>query len=128
MGDIVIAAFARVDSQAQFDLIPKLHALLEEAKATNVQVTIFPNVVDDPVAGVIYPRQVPCDAYLPDGRSNICITCDWPDVEHILHDSDWECDECGGPSPETSSSGCQFCDGQGDIVPRGTAKRRTWRP
>lgn len=46
----------------------------------------------------------------------------------IEHDADWECNECGGPSPETSMQGCQFCGGQGDIVPRGTAMIRTWRP
>lgn len=46
----------------------------------------------------------------------------------IGHDSDFECDECGGPSPATSTSGCAFCDGQGDIVPRGKARFRTWRP
>jgi hypothetical protein len=43
------------------------------------------------------------------------------------HDSPWECNECGAPSPSTSSSGCYWCDGQGDIVPAGTA-RRIWSP
>lgn len=42
-----------------------------------------------------------------------------------MNDSEWECDECAGPSSATSMSGCQFCGGQGDIVPRGTARIRT---
>lgn len=46
----------------------------------------------------------------------------------ILHDSEWECDECGGPSPATSHAGCQHCGGQGNIVARGTAHFRTWEP
>lgn len=38
---------------------------------------------------------------------------------------DFECDECGAPSPATSTSGCERCGGQGAIVLRGTARVRT---
>lgn len=82
----------------------------------------------DEIAGELHPALKPCDHYVGDGRSYICSACDWPEVTHILHDSDWECDECGGPSPATSMSGCAWCGGQGDIVPRGQARRRIWTP
>lgn len=69
-----------------------------------------------------WPDQCPCaqDPALGEG-------CPFAKPK-VLHDSLYECDECGGPSPETSMQGCQFCDGQGDIVLRGQARIRTWRP
>lgn len=51
-----------------------------------------------------------------------------PTDADIGHDSPWECDECGGPESETSHSGCLSCDGQGNIVARGTVARRLRGP
>lgn len=38
--------------------------------------------IEHPIAGVIHPWEKPCSSYMPDGRSEICARCDWPDEAH----------------------------------------------
>ncbi len=41
---------------------------------------------------------------------------------------EWECIECGAPSPPTSMAGCRNCGGQSEIVPKGTRQKLIERP
>lgn len=64
-------------------------ARLAELASQNVGVISSPVVVVElpsvvhPIAGTIHPhRDGPCSTYMPDGRSEICARCDWPDEAH----------------------------------------------
>lgn len=35
-----------------------------------------------PIVGVLHPHEKPCSSFMPDGRSEICARCDWPDEAH----------------------------------------------
>lgn len=35
-----------------------------------------------PIAGKLQPQAQPCSSYMPDGRSEICARCDWPEDAH----------------------------------------------
>lgn len=35
-----------------------------------------------PIAGKLEPQAQPCSSFMPDGRSEICARCDWPEDAH----------------------------------------------
>lgn len=61
--------------------LSKLNAALAALEAHGTARPMKPRT-HDLVAGPLKPAQVPCGHFMPDGRSDICLSCDWPRVSH----------------------------------------------